>query len=237
MPYHQVVFCLRLGSCEGTMSYYRPCRKCGRRIHLRQMPAGQWVAFEGYDTPHKCNELPKRRSTAPPPPRRAEQAAGGYDDLEFADIRVGDDGTTATAPPSNPSQRDGPSAGYGHGSQAVYSLISHAIQNRRVLRIAYRGRTGANETRDIEPLDQDGVHCRAYCRLRRDFRTFRLDRIQSAQLRPEAFVPKASPDSGRFQDEVSVEASTHPGARGGIGWGWLWVPIGIGLAILWCGQS
>ena len=28
------------------MSYTRPCSKCGERISLRQMPAGQWVAFD-----------------------------------------------------------------------------------------------------------------------------------------------------------------------------------------------
>ena len=28
------------------MSYTRPCNKCGERISLRQMPAGQWVAFD-----------------------------------------------------------------------------------------------------------------------------------------------------------------------------------------------
>ena len=28
------------------MSYTKPCNKCGQRISLRQMPAGQWVAFD-----------------------------------------------------------------------------------------------------------------------------------------------------------------------------------------------
>ena len=42
-------------------SYRRPCRECGQRISLRQMPAGQWVAFDvSTEEPHICgieNEL------------------------------------------------------------------------------------------------------------------------------------------------------------------------------------
>jgi len=36
-------------------SYKRQCRKCRQWIQLRQMPGGQWVAFEGYDTVHRCS--------------------------------------------------------------------------------------------------------------------------------------------------------------------------------------
>lgn len=37
------------------MSYTRPCNKCGQRISLRQMPAGQWVAFDvSTEESHVC---------------------------------------------------------------------------------------------------------------------------------------------------------------------------------------
>lgn len=39
-------------------SYRRRCKYCGRWIQLRQMPHGQWVAFEGYDTVHDCEKQP-----------------------------------------------------------------------------------------------------------------------------------------------------------------------------------
>jgi len=42
-------------------SYTRSCKKCGRRIQLRKMPHGQWVAFEGYDAVHKCEKQPKKK--------------------------------------------------------------------------------------------------------------------------------------------------------------------------------
>jgi hypothetical protein len=51
-------------------NYNRDCRNCGRRINMREMPHGRWVAFEG-DRPHKCDAprptTPPRRRPAPPP--------------------------------------------------------------------------------------------------------------------------------------------------------------------------
>lgn len=37
-------------------SYYRDCKWCGRRIQMRKMPGGQWLAFEGYATQHNCKK-------------------------------------------------------------------------------------------------------------------------------------------------------------------------------------
>ena len=42
------------------MSYIRPCNKCGQRISMRSMLAGQWVAFDAStDKPHKCGKKNK----------------------------------------------------------------------------------------------------------------------------------------------------------------------------------
>jgi hypothetical protein len=41
-------------------SYTRKCRGCGRSIHMRQMPHGQWVAFEA-NSPHECKREPVTR--------------------------------------------------------------------------------------------------------------------------------------------------------------------------------
>ena len=45
------------------MAYIRPCNSCGQRISMREMPHGQWVAFDAStETPHKCG-----RKTKPDP--------------------------------------------------------------------------------------------------------------------------------------------------------------------------
>ena len=49
------------------MASIRPCNKCGQRISIRQMPHGQWVAFDvATDDQHKCikrkaREIPKKK--------------------------------------------------------------------------------------------------------------------------------------------------------------------------------
>jgi predicted DNA-binding transcriptional regulator YafY len=70
-----------------------------------------------------------------------------------------------------------------------------ALRDRQVARIHYRDtRSGARSQRDIEPL---GLVCLgeawwliAYCRLRRDARAFRLDRIERWRSLPGHFAPR-----------------------------------------------
>ena len=70
--------------------------------------------------------------------------------------------------------------------------VQRGVAQRRVLRMTYRGRERAAETaRDVEPL---GVVCYsgawylvAWCRLRKDVRHFRVDRIQTLTLLDELF--------------------------------------------------
>ncbi len=69
-------------------SYYRTCRWCGRRIQMREMQAGQWVAFEGYDRLHKCSK--PSSAIAPPLAKRSTEASAHSE-------------PTATVPPKNTS--------------------------------------------------------------------------------------------------------------------------------------
>jgi len=69
--------------------------------------------------------------------------------------------------------------------------VQRGVTQRRVLRMNYRGRERAETARDVEPL---GVVCYggawylvAWCRLRRDVRHFRVDRIHTLTLLDETF--------------------------------------------------
>jgi predicted DNA-binding transcriptional regulator YafY len=73
--------------------------------------------------------------------------------------------------------------------------LQEALAKGRVLRLEYRaGRTNEPTTRDVEPLGLTHYfqhwHLIAWCRLRGDFRDFRLDRIASATLLSETFAPR-----------------------------------------------
>jgi predicted DNA-binding transcriptional regulator YafY len=82
-------------------------------------------------------------------------------------------------------------------SQAVLTEIQNALVRRRVLAMEYHG-GGRDEVtrREIEPLGlvyyADRWHLIAYCRLRRDYRDFRTDRILKLSARNETFQPHAN---------------------------------------------
>jgi len=66
-----------------------------------------------------------------------------------------------------------------------------AIDARRVVRLGYRRADGAPSARDVEPLclafwGQTWT-LGAWCRLRRDFRNFRLDRLEGLEVLDEVY--------------------------------------------------
>ena len=55
-------------------------------------------------------------------------------------------------------------------------LINAAIENHHTLTITYKG-----FKRDIYPYKTDGKYCIAYCTLRKELRTFRVDRMEGVR--------------------------------------------------------
>ena len=80
--------------------------------------------------------------------------------------------------------------GSGWGSGDVYGttlkLLQEAIENRAVLNVHYVNRTGDATEREFEPhtlvLKQGLWYCYAYCRLRNEFRLFKVGRIRKCKL-------------------------------------------------------
>lgn len=216
-------------------SYYRKCKHCGRRIQMRQMPAGQWVAFEGYDTIHDCNSPPPPSTGKPIPEERTDsgERRPGYDDLDFVDFNVpGDVGKPPVTPgkmerprPKTRIQEQGASPGY-LSLTKVQNIIDQAIADYRVLTITFVKRNGEKSVRDIEPLLRSSTHCTAYCRLKDGFRTFRLDGIKSAIIKQETFSARPVPTLERQRlDSMGAKSRkwTIPT--------WIWVLLGLIILI------
>lgn len=75
--------------------------------------------------------------------------------------------------------------------------IQQAVVSRRVLRMTYRGKARTEDTcRDVEPLGvtfHGGAwYLVAWCRLRKDFRYFKLERVRGLEVLAERF--EARPD-------------------------------------------
>ncbi len=78
--------------------------------------------------------------------------------------------------------------------ETSHSLIAlqMALTHRQVVRITYSTPDGLPTERDIEPFAiyfnfEENWTLAAYCRLRKDFRAFRLDRMQSVTVQREQF--------------------------------------------------
>ncbi len=87
--------------------------------------------------------------------------------------------------------------------------VQQGVVLRRVLRMGYQGRERTEETtRDVEPL---GVvfyggawYLVAWCRLRTDYRHFRIDRIRRLELSPEKFELR---DGFSFKEHMEQSAA------------------------------
>jgi predicted DNA-binding transcriptional regulator YafY len=80
---------------------------------------------------------------------------------------------------------------------ASLCLIQKALAERAVLQISYRGAGKAESfPREIEPMGLtyygDRWHLIAWCRMRKDFRDFRTDRIQELAALRERFEPRSN---------------------------------------------
>ena len=69
----------------------------------------------------------------------------------------------------------------------IVSLAHQACREHRVLRITYFSQAKERTERAIDVYWVNDQHIDAVCRLRKDFRHFRIDRIVSAELLLETF--------------------------------------------------
>lgn len=94
----------------------------------------------------------------------------------------------------------------------VMRAIQQAIVHQTVLSVQYETRTGVVSTRDIEPLNLiyygSNWHLIAYCRLRKEIRDFRADRIHRILPRSERFTePEGYTLMGYLQQQYQLQ---HP---------------------------
>lgn len=90
------------------------------------------------------------------------------------------------------------------------ALLRKALQSRHVVRMSYRDEGGASSERDVRPL---GLAywgkvwtLVAWCELRADFRSFRLDRVEVATTTARRFADEAGKRLEDFLARVHAEA-------------------------------
>lgn len=82
-------------------------------------------------------------------------------------------------------------------AQEIPEVIGQAIELGRVLRMTYRDRADAYSEREVEPstllIGTQSWFLLAWCRLRDDYRCFRLDRIGEVAITDIPVSPRAAP--------------------------------------------
>ena len=93
-----------------------------------------------------------------------------------------------------------------HYSPNLLTTLNNAIDNKHLSTLEYDSREKGVTVRDIEPLAlvyKDGRrNLVAYCHLRDEYRSFRLDRINAIKLKTEHFNSRPDFRIEEFQDDT-----------------------------------
>jgi len=150
------------------MSYTRPCSKCGERISLRQMPAGQWVAFDvSTEESHICGvknkpDISVKLKSKKKPKQVNESIDLGYEDNnEKEESKIYDN------------------------SSGIHYCIDKAIKEKKRIFIDYYSEYNDESTsREISPIKKykykSNNYLQAYCHKRKAERNFLTKSIESA---------------------------------------------------------
>lgn len=96
-------------------------------------------------------------------------------------------------------------------STPYLSLLQQAIVQRKVVSLQYRAIAGETDTsRDVEPVGllhyAAAWHLIGWCRLRHDYRDFRLSRMLHVSLLEEGYDKSAHPSVQEYLDTISAGA-------------------------------
>ena len=168
------------------LAYIKNCNICGSRISMRQMPQGQWIAFNvGSDTPHVHGVATENSKRIVATKKKVSQLASVNQKLDDTHIidRSGEVYDLTTIPDEWMDLT----------SRNLKKLFNVIISNKRQAQILYIDRNGDSTNRKIYPLGliQNNNQGRntsktlkivGFCRLRQDYRTFSLESIEEIQV-------------------------------------------------------
>ena len=150
------------------MSYTRPCNKCGERISLRQMPAGQWVAFDvSTEESHVCGVKNKPDISVKLKGKKKPKQANDSIDLGYEDNNEKEESKIYD------------------NSSGIHYCIDKAIKEKKRIFIDYYSEYNDESTsREISPIKKykykSNNYLQAYCHKRKAERNFLTKSIESA---------------------------------------------------------
>jgi hypothetical protein len=150
------------------MSYTRPCSKCGERISLRQMPAGQWVAFDvSTEESHICGVKNKPDISVKLKSKKKPKQVNDSIDLGYEDNNEREESKIYD------------------NSSGIHYCIDKAIKVKKRIFIDYYSEYNDESTsREISPIKKykykSNNYLQAYCHMRKAERNFLTKSIETA---------------------------------------------------------
>lgn len=90
-----------------------------------------------------------------------------------------------------------------HYSPNLLGCINNALENNKMATLEYESRDFEVSKRDVEPMaliyKNRKRHLVAFCHLRNEYRTFRLDRINLIKVNSTDFIPREGFDAAEFE--------------------------------------
>jgi hypothetical protein len=156
------------------MSYTKPCNKCGERISLRQMPQGQWVAFDvSTEESHVCGVKNDPDISVKLSSKKKKE----FEEDETIDLGYEDD-FLETKKDIEESKT------YSNSSGVNYCIDKAIINKKRILIDYYSDFNNENTYREISPIKKFKLNSKnylqAYCHLRKAERNFLTRSIKTA---------------------------------------------------------
>lgn len=165
------------------MSYTRPCNKCGERISLRQMPAGQWVAFDVLtEETHVCGV--KNKPHVSVKLKGKKKAKIKEDDEDFG-IKIDDIDEDFNEETFEKNEDELEEVKTYDSVSGIHKCIDNAIKEKKRIFIEYNSDYNQEFTeREISPIkkfkEKDRTYLQAYCHKRNAERIFTTRSIASA---------------------------------------------------------
>jgi len=92
-----------------------------------------------------------------------------------------------------------------HYSPNLLGCINNALDNKKIATLEYESRDFEVSTRNIEPMaviyKNRKRHLVAFCQLRNEYRTFRLDRINLLKVNNNGFTPREGFNVEEFEGD------------------------------------
>lgn len=111
--------------------------------------------------------------------------------------------------------------GSGANEKNKFNDIKQALLQRKVIHFHYVNAEGRNSSRSAEPekliFKDNAWYLLAFCRTRREHRTFRISRLKKLEILPETFAPKTAAGQASREKEfsrplVELKLRVQPGA-------------------------